>query len=577
MSEERFPEMSPSIQPSNPAEEAASEERAILRLASKLLEQIFKETTHGSSLLEDWDRPSHIVTDEARRRHQMDDLSWLYITHVCRRWRSVALKCPSLWRKMRFGHPDMVQAVIDRSDQETLAIEWDDHDGYFQDKLDADLLFTAMRHVHRVATLSICAPHKQLTSYISLLRHSVSLERLTHLRVASQALLATQPISDTLPYAPALHNFRSDKYILSWLSPVFRSNTLVELRVGIIPRTATNVEQMFTALRNLPTLELLSLNMESIYEDSWPSSDTDLPFSPSIKDLETIRLDQLCVLRFAGTMDDCAGMVDRFTLPSGAYLYLHAYQSFETRTAGPLISDHGIGEALAHHFERQGAVAHFAGVRYLCGEGFRMDVTSQYTDEYSEKGAGSGGPASLMKMMQGGGMGPLVSVMMFNGRNSLASQVTSTGQVVTGLCMALPLLDVTTVVLEIYDFGLGTDWWANMSRCMSALETVIIKDLTASGDGATLDIFLQQLAKGTGEDDPDRTSFFPTLQRLVLESNNIISLEPTYTLLVAQLLQRKKQGKDLQSLKLSEPVTDEQLVELQKYAGEVDAGQTVSK
>ncbi|TFY64789.1 hypothetical protein EVG20_g5835 [Dentipellis fragilis] len=105
----------------------AQGEGASSRLANELLAQIFMEASRGSTLLEDWDKPFHPRTEEAKRQHELDDLTWLGVTHVCRRWRMVALGYPLLWKKMRFGYPDMMRAIVDRSAPASLLVEWDDH------------------------------------------------------------------------------------------------------------------------------------------------------------------------------------------------------------------------------------------------------------------------------------------------------------------------------------------------------------------------------------------------------------------------------------------------------------------
>ncbi|KAJ3522575.1 hypothetical protein NMY22_g11835 [Coprinellus aureogranulatus] len=51
-------------------------------------------------------------------------LHWLRVTHVCRRWRDVALNCPVLWSKVSFFHPALTDMMLQRTRDGPIDIEF---------------------------------------------------------------------------------------------------------------------------------------------------------------------------------------------------------------------------------------------------------------------------------------------------------------------------------------------------------------------------------------------------------------------------------------------------------------------
>src|ERR1700721_1096331 len=43
------------------------------------------------------------------------NMQWIAVTHVCRYWRSVALRCADLWRRLFFFNPKVTKKMIRRS------------------------------------------------------------------------------------------------------------------------------------------------------------------------------------------------------------------------------------------------------------------------------------------------------------------------------------------------------------------------------------------------------------------------------------------------------------------------------
>ncbi|TFY50814.1 hypothetical protein EVG20_g11314 [Dentipellis fragilis] len=567
------------------------EPRALFRLATELLQLIFMEATRGDvRCLWDWDLPFHPLDDIKEKTLRLGDLTWLYITHVCRRWRAVALGCPSLWKKLRFGQPSMVQAIIDRSRPVPLVIEWDSHPESEEEDTPVEGLLLAMQHVSRASTLSICAPPELLGCCLPFMNSSTSLQHLTHLRICSQFETTPLPIPDTLPCVPTLQSLRVDDCFLPWSSPVLRSPNLTELRIEVISETGRDVEQMLAALRNLPNIELLSLNMGYDWQEEIDPQQRLLLPAPSTN-FEPIQLRKARLLRFAGTLDDCAHFLDHFHVPADAYVYLHACRVRQHSRAGMgvVVDDRLICGALAHHLDRRNQDARVdfglqtpfrcVGIRDLHFGGFRMDFTSRYADTYPSVRYGwparSHAFVDLTRTLQDNGMSPLLSFVINDESDDLADLIGDAMElVVLRLCAALPLLDVNTLVTDDTMLYLQDDLWNTISSNMGTLETVVMEASRTSVN--TLRGFFRQLSPSRmlGSDrlamDHPSFQFIPSLKHLEIKDDDAVLSEASlFALLAAKLRQRQEQGKGLQSLKLSGSLTDEQLDELTKYVDQV--------
>ncbi|KAI0342823.1 hypothetical protein BDW22DRAFT_1329948, partial [Trametopsis cervina] len=52
-----------------------------------------------------------------RPRQKARFYGWLYITHICRHWRNIALSVSDLWSHILLTDVDCVSAFLDRSGQ----------------------------------------------------------------------------------------------------------------------------------------------------------------------------------------------------------------------------------------------------------------------------------------------------------------------------------------------------------------------------------------------------------------------------------------------------------------------------
>lgn len=81
--------------------------RPIHRLAADVLLLIFQD------LAEEDERPLHPSYGSA---------PWVYLAHVCHRWREIALACPALWTRLSTRFPDAALACLERSADASLTL-----------------------------------------------------------------------------------------------------------------------------------------------------------------------------------------------------------------------------------------------------------------------------------------------------------------------------------------------------------------------------------------------------------------------------------------------------------------------
>ena len=83
-------------------------------------------------------------------------LPWARITHVCRRWRTVALDCPSLWAHLQFGNPLFTQVMLERSGAAPLTVTVPDEDHIHRFE---SVLSIALSQLDRLRAVEYSTPH----------------------------------------------------------------------------------------------------------------------------------------------------------------------------------------------------------------------------------------------------------------------------------------------------------------------------------------------------------------------------------------------------------------------------------
>ncbi|KAI0074255.1 hypothetical protein K474DRAFT_1699794 [Panus rudis PR-1116 ss-1] len=199
---------------------------------------------------------------------------WLHSTHVCRRWRQIALQTPKIWRRILITSQDCINAMLERSRNTLLQVfahDWESH----QWKECADLICHVLSaRPHRVETveLSISAKTKErIQSRMVNLRFPT----LRRIRIHSEYCHNSDDniISPPLPlHESALEDIdlRTWQFPLALLS-LSTLTTHLKIEQPINCDAYIQFEELLDALHQMPNLQSLELkgSVESI--DSIPN------------------------------------------------------------------------------------------------------------------------------------------------------------------------------------------------------------------------------------------------------------------------------------------------------------------
>ncbi|KAJ6518924.1 hypothetical protein C8R45DRAFT_9627 [Mycena sanguinolenta] len=111
-----------------------------------------------------------------------NDVSWLNVTRVSSRWRSVALSCPDLWSTLILSRPKWVPVMLARSRKASLKIRVDLTSTKYHANSPESIL---LENATRLRTLDIRSPQDKLTILLANLEHASSAPRLHHLRIVN--------------------------------------------------------------------------------------------------------------------------------------------------------------------------------------------------------------------------------------------------------------------------------------------------------------------------------------------------------------------------------------------------------
>ncbi|KAF7370497.1 hypothetical protein MSAN_00681500 [Mycena sanguinolenta] len=111
-----------------------------------------------------------------------NDVSWLNVTRVSSRWRSVALSCPDLWSTLILSRPKWVPVMLARSKNASLVVRVDFTSTRYCVNSPEPIL---LENVARLRTLDIRSPQDQLAILLANLEHAGSAPRLQHLRIVN--------------------------------------------------------------------------------------------------------------------------------------------------------------------------------------------------------------------------------------------------------------------------------------------------------------------------------------------------------------------------------------------------------
>ncbi|KZT27601.1 hypothetical protein NEOLEDRAFT_1176614 [Neolentinus lepideus HHB14362 ss-1] len=239
-------------------------------------------------------------------------LKWIYICHVCRAWRNVALNCHVLWRRPLFFSTELTKMMLERSGEaeiDIISCAYPGHNPFVHS--DSQALQLVPEQMSRVRQLDLVLSDLALQEFLNgcnavpapRLRH-LSLQSFHSFRVAARNL--THGISSNLFQrdAPNLRTLKLRGWGVDWDSPLLTTLTHLELQ-SVPARWRASVEDIVNALLRLPTLERLGL------ANAFRALG-DMPVSNTVANLP--RLQKLMIRDEIGI---CAQLLERISLPAG--------------------------------------------------------------------------------------------------------------------------------------------------------------------------------------------------------------------------------------------------------------------
>ncbi|KAF9475884.1 hypothetical protein BDN70DRAFT_923694 [Pholiota conissans] len=261
------------------------------------------------------------VRDVDDRGRRIEPLCWIALTHVCRRWRDIALDLPTLWVDLPIDYPEWVEEMIYRSNECSFIVDAvisNERDYKSENSVSLNEeyvriepgLITPLKHIHRIKELILrCAGRDTwdaLQRSISVTLYSAPrLERFyledtedkdgsefDHIDISENILCSTGSLWQ-------LELFRCS---VDWSSHTLLRCSLTHLKLFFLEDQFIPTAKVFVAtLKAMPELHVLELHMSFPTSKSWVS--------------ETLRILNLQNLHIKAPSLDLVGFFRHFTFP----------------------------------------------------------------------------------------------------------------------------------------------------------------------------------------------------------------------------------------------------------------------
>ena len=248
---------------------------------------------------------------------KQEPLAWLRVSHVCHRWREIALNQPRFWSRIDFITltSDGATEVLSRSKMAPLDLEANLSDANWRgDRVDA-FGEALSSHVSHISRLNLTADFSDLQTIIEQLAPPAPvLEGLSfivddkrHLRrmgFPSNAIIPHDLFEGT---APRLSRLQLDHCDISWTSPLFKNLRILELQM-LSQAARPSLEEWLDAMEQMSQLETLIVNHAT------PSAPT--VSSPPSEPTRVITHPSLTQLNLAASASDCTFALAHLILPA---------------------------------------------------------------------------------------------------------------------------------------------------------------------------------------------------------------------------------------------------------------------
>ena len=287
-----IPEIDPSKASTRAVKYRLNELAAISRLPCEVLAAIF------SFLVFAWNEGS-------------GHLAWIYVTHVCRRWRETALNHPRVWNRINLTKltPVGMVEILSRAKMAPLHLEAASHIWErerleaFETQLEAHISHT--RHL-KFSGYQLSTVIKRLESPTPILEY-LSLSHSSHIDRLPPAIIPDNLFNCT---APSLTTLQLMGYDIDWKSPLLKGLRILEV-LDLSARARPELNDWLDALNEMSQLKELSLRS---------ATPVALFTNPLIS--RTVTLPSLTYFCINASAKDCALALTHLVLPTLTRLHV---------------------------------------------------------------------------------------------------------------------------------------------------------------------------------------------------------------------------------------------------------------
>jgi hypothetical protein len=233
----------------------------------------------------------------------MDLLPWIKVTHVCRKWREVALSDAVLWSQITPAQPSWALEMLSRSGQAPLSFTADYFDlsprGY-------EAARAVIQQLSRIRELSLIIPQPNVMR--AWLVQPAPILKSFSVRVFRE--LSPQALPEPLfqGVAPKLRHMSLDNCKIPWNSPLFNGLTVLRLANLVLRIDMLQFLDVFRSMPHLQALRVMNLNVEHQHAELAPAP--------------PVTLSCLNFLTLTGSTPVCAFFLRHLDLPNNPTIYL---------------------------------------------------------------------------------------------------------------------------------------------------------------------------------------------------------------------------------------------------------------
>lgn len=235
----------------------------------------------------------------------LDLLGWIKVTHVCRKWREVALNDPALWSQISPARPRWALEMLSRSRNAPLSFIADYFDLSFKGQ---EATRTILKQISRVQELSLSVPEPGVL-LAELVQPAPNLKSFT-MRVYRE--LRPKELEGPLfqGVAPKLRHMSLDNFKIPWGSPLFRGLTVLRLANLNLHHDVSPAQflDVFRRIPNLHALRIMEVEVELRNETFTPPQRLVLP--------------NLNYLTLTGSASVCGFILRHVDLPKNPTIYV---------------------------------------------------------------------------------------------------------------------------------------------------------------------------------------------------------------------------------------------------------------